>query len=306
MVWTRARLGLPEGIAEAPSAAPRTTAPHDITKGVAPFAHGSCGQQVPDTMALLVYANIQGPTPRGMSDSAWAVYRDEVQFALGRASDLPNAAVLPTFGVPAPRGSPQSIPTVKVKGRLDVVPLLSTVVSFTLDTMGAIKDHHIAASTLSAAADTSVMAMVEQAAASNVFPRVAGQHASSDSLQLYLVVEAVEPSAGTQGTVLGQLEVPVWRLARAPRLVSGAPREDHKGGARDSIAVTIVVDSTGQVPNGTARFEVTEAPGALVPASQTRVLQILPSLRFEPAMIGSCHVSALVTESFATSDLATQ
>jgi hypothetical protein len=68
----------------------------------------------------------------------------------------------------------------------------------------------------------------------------------------------------------------------------------------------MVVDSTGQVANGTARFEVAElVPGPLASASETRLLQMLPALRFEPATIGSCRVSSLVTQSFATSDVTT-
>jgi hypothetical protein len=308
MVWTRARLGLSESAAEVAPAAPvQTTAPHDITKGVAAFARGSCNPPAPsDTMALLVYAGVQGPTPRSMSDSAWAVYRDQILAGLVRGSDLPSEALLPTFGLPAARGAPHGIPAVNSRGRLEVAPILSSVLSFTLDTTGSIEDVHVAASSLSGATDTSAMAMIEQAAAAHAFPRVARQQAPSDSLQLYLVIEGAEPASGAQEAVLGQLDVPVWRLSRPARLVSGAPRVDHKGGnagARDSITVTMVVDSAGQVANGSARFEVGEMPGSLAAASQPRVLQMLPALHFEPATIGSCRVNSLVTQSFATTDL---
>ncbi len=306
MVWTRSRLGLSETNPDAaPAASAQTTAPHDITKGVAAFAHGSCNPPgAADTMALLVYAGVQGATPRAMSDSAWSVYRDQMLAGLARESDLPSEALLPTFGLPATLGAAQGIPMGKLRGRLDVAPLLSTVLSLTLDTTGAIVDVHVAASTLSGATDTSAMAMIEQAAAAHAFPRVAGQQAPSDSIQLYLVIEGAEPSSGGQGAVLGQLEVPVWRLSRPAQLVSGGPRADHKGGgARDSITVTMVVDSTGQVANGTAQFVMAErVPGSLAAESQTHVLQMLPALRFEPAMIGSCRVSSLVTQSFATTD----
>ncbi len=304
MVWTRSRLGLSETNADAaPAASAQRTAPHDITKGVAAFPRRGCNPPTAaDTMALLVYAGVQGATPRAMSDSAWSVYRAQILAGLARGSDLPSEALLPTFGLPAALGAAQGIPMAKLRSRLDVAPLLSTVLSLTLDTTGAIEDVHVAASTLSGATDTSAMAMIEQAAAAHAFPRVAGQQAPSDSIQLYLVVEGAEPASGAQGAVLGQLEVPVWRLARPAQLVSGAPRKS--GGGRDSITVTMVVDSTGQVANGTAQFVMAErVPGSLAAESQARVLQVLPGLRFEPAMIGSCRVSSLVTQSFATTDV---
>ena len=66
----------------------------------------------------------------------------------------------------------------------------------------------------------------------------------------------------------------------------------------------MVVDSSGSVAKGTARFEVTDRT-AVAPqgATEARVLQALPALRFEPASIGSCHVNTVVTESFATADM---
>jgi hypothetical protein len=309
MVWTRGRLGLSERTADqAPMASTQRTAAHDITQGLAAFPRGSCNPPAAaDTLDLLVYASVQGPTPRSMSDAAWSGYRDQVLAGLAGGSDVPSEVLLPTFGLPGARGSPHGVPVAGVRGRVDVAPVLSTVLSLTLDTTGAIEDMHVAASSLSGSTDTSAMAMVEQAAAAHAFPRVAGLPAASDSIQLYLVIEGAEAGSATQATVLGQLEVPVWRLSRPARLVSSAPRSDRKGGAaRDSITVTMVVDSTGQVANGTARFEVAElVPGSLASASETRLLQMLPALRFEPATIGSCRVSSLVTQSFATSDVMT-
>ncbi len=311
MVWTRGRLGLSERATDpAPNASSQKTAPHDITQGLAAFPVGSCNPPpAADTMDLLMYASVQGPTPRSMSDAAWSAYRDQVLAGLAGGSDVPSEVLLPTFGLPGARGSPHGVPVAGVRGRIDVAPVLSTVLSVTLDTTGAIKDMHVAASSLSGGTDTTAMAMVEQAAAARAFPRVAGLPAASDSIQLYLVIEGAEAGSATQATVLGQLEVPVWRLSRPARLVSGAPRSDRKGGkgsARDSITVTMVVDSTGQVANGTARFEVAElVPASLASGSEARVFQILPALRFEPATIGSCRVSSLVTQSFATSDLTT-
>jgi hypothetical protein len=179
------------------------------------------------------------------------------------------------------------------------------VLALMLDTAGALKDVQVAVSSLSGGADTSAIAMVEEAGAGHAFPRLPGSTTGSDSVPLYLIVESSEPIAGSQAAVLGQLEVPEWRLTRPAHLRSGLPKSDHRhGGPSDSLTVTLVVDSSGTVAKGTARFEVTDRTD-VVPAgaSEARVLQALPALRFEPASIGSCHVNTVVTESFGTADL---
>lgn len=259
-------------------------------------------------MDFLVSATVQGSPRRPLPDSAWSAYKDQVLAALVRWSDLPSEVVLPSFGLPGARGAARGIPAGGKRGRVEVTPALSTVLSFTLDTAGALEEVHVAASSLSGGADTSAIAMIEQAAATGSFPHVPEPRAGPDSVQLYLVVEAVEPVPGMQVAVLGQLEVPAWSLSRPARLLSGLPRSNRRHGdgttAGDSITVTMVVDSTGQVAKGTARFEVADqATGSPEGTSEARVLEMLPALRFEPAMIGSCRVSTVVTQSFATADV---
>ena len=104
--------------------------------------------------------------------------------------------------------------------------------------------------------------------------------------------------------MLGQLEVPVWRLSRPAQLVSGGPRADHKGGgARDSITVTMVVDSTGQVANGTAQFVMAErVPGSLACRVADARPPDAPGAAFRAGDDRVVPVSSLVTQSFATTD----
>lgn len=312
MVWTRGRLGLTESNGDAAPVVPQKTAPHDMTLGVASLARGAGCNPPPaaDTMDLLVYASVQGPSPRAMSDSAWSTYKNQVLAALTHWSDLPSEVSLPSFGLPGARGAARGIPPGGKRTQLDVIPVLSTVLSFTLDSAGALGDVHVAASSLAGGVDTSAIAMIEQAAAAHGFPHLSGQ-AVTDTVQLYLVVEAAEPGPGGQAAVLGQLEVPAWRLSRTARLQASSKRSDRRPGSDrgapgDSLTVTMVVDSTGQVAKGTAMFEVAEqAGGSAAGVSERDLLQMLPALRFDPATIGSCRVNTLVTQSFATADVLT-
>ena len=308
MVWTRSHLSLPDPSAiTTPNVSTQKTAPHDMTRGLPSFGRdASCtAQAATDTVDLLVYASVQGTAPRAMSDVDWAAYKDQVLAGLVRWSDLPSELLLPTLSRPAERGAARGIPAVDPRGAWDVAPTFSTVLVLTLDTAGALKDVQVAVSSLSGGADTSAIAMVEEAAAGHAFPRLPGSTIGSDSVPLYLIVESSEPIAGSQAAVLGQLEVPEWRLTRPAHLRSGLPKSEHRHGApSDSVTVTLVVDSSGTVAKGTARFEVTDRTNvAPEGAYEARVLQALPALRFEPASIGSCHVNTVVTESFATADM---
>lgn len=71
----------------------------------------------------------------------------------------------------------------------------------------------------------------------------------------------------------------------------------------ERAAVMMVVDASGQVVTGTARFETGAfGAGRADPASQARVLERLPEVRFEPAVIGTCRVSEFVVQPFAPGD----
>ena len=196
-----------------------------MTRGLPSFGRdASCtAQAAADTIDLLVYASVQGTPPRAMSDADWSAYKDRVLAGLLRWTDLPSELLLPTLSLPAERGAARGIPAVNPRGAWDVAPTFSTVLALMLDTAGALKDVHVAASSLSGSADTSALAMVEQAAAGHAFPHLPGSTTGSDSVPLYLIVESSEPIAGTQAAVLGQLEVPEWRLTRPAHLRSGLP-----------------------------------------------------------------------------------
>ena len=75
------------------------------------------------------------------------------------------------------------------------------MLAFTLDATGALKRARIAASSLSDGADTSVLAIVEQAATAHAFPSLP---ANVDSVDLYLIVESAEPAPGTHAAVIRQ------------------------------------------------------------------------------------------------------
>jgi hypothetical protein len=140
--------------------------------------------------------------------------------------------------------------------------------------------------------------MVEQAAAARAFPHLP---TGVNPAVLYLIVQSAEPTVGTQAAVLGALEVPEWRLSRPPRL-----RESSADGlvadstAPDRVPVMMVVDASGHVVSGTARLGTSAStPLHASLESQTEILKRLPDLRFDPARIGGCRVSAFAVQSFA-------
>jgi hypothetical protein len=300
VVWTRARLGL-VGAQETPRArAAMGTMEREPTRAVTTFAlDSSCSPPSPrDTTDLLVYATVVGTRPESMSDRAWADYEHGVLVAIDRWAELPSELFLPSFSLPV---SPQAQRRTSSDGggsEILVTPSLSTVLAFSLDSSGALEGAHVAASSLSDGADTSVLAMVEQAAAARAFPHLP---TGVNPAVLYLIVQSAEPTVGTQAAVLGALEVPEWRLSRPPRL-----RESSADGlvadstAPDRVPVMMVVDASGHVVSGTARLGTSAStPLHASLESQTEILKRLPDLRFDPARIGGCRVSAFAVQSFA-------
>lgn len=299
MVWTRAQLGLVgvrpnDGLTRDSSSL--SAARTKVTRGITNFALDSTCKPpaATDTTLLLVYATIQGSAPRAVSDSVWNEYTGRVLGAVDRWADLPSEVFLPSFsppvyGLPSGGGHPEQ----------EVMPALSTVLAFTLDGSGGLKRARIAASSLSDGADTSVLAMVEQAATQRAFPPLPP---TMDSASLYLVVESAEPSVATRAAVLGQLEVPEWRLTRSARLAHGPLPGGLLADSKTSERVTVMmaVDTTGRVVAGTARLETGPAiPANATIESRAAVLKRLPDVRFEPARIGACRVNEFVVQSFA-------
>jgi len=239
-----------------------------------------------------------------MSDSAWTAYRERVLLALDHAAELPSELFLPVFGLPVPARGASGGPGIS-HGDLEVTPALSNALALDLDATGGLQGVHVAASSSSGAADTTILAMVQQAAASHAFPPLPGGTTGTDSIRLYVVVESMEPVPGTRAAVLGQLAVPVWPLAHPAQLASGAQPADpqhvaHGAPRADSVRVMFVVDAGGAVVGGTARLEVPAlSAGRPTVGSEDRVLQSLPQLTFDPALIGTCRVPELVVQSFA-------
>jgi len=311
MVWTRAKLGLVGLPGASDAVTPRGTSTSgatttaDVTRGRTVFVPDAECRPVPalDTTDLVIYGNVEGAPPRPMSDTSWEEYKARVLAALGRWPALPSELVLPSVGLPFANGAG---PDGRVPGRHpDVTPALSAVLQFTLDATGALKSAHVVATSLSPNADTSILAMVERAGSAHEFPPLPAIGSGEDSVPLYLVVESVAPTPGQHGAVLGQLEVPVWRLTRAARLAPGPQPTDagRVGGdpsRADSVTVKMVVDATGHPVRRTAQLEVSPLSAGRAPVeSEARLLAMLPQFRFVPALIGTCRMPQLVIQTFA-------
>jgi hypothetical protein len=179
------------------------------------------------------------------------------------------------------------------------------VIQFTLDRTGALRNASVVATSLSPNADTSILAMVERAASAHEFPPLPVSGSGEDSVRLYLVIESVAPTWAQRGAVLGQIEVPVWRLTRPARLASGPQPTDAGRVGRDSlyadsVTVRMVVDAAGHPVRRTAQLEVSPLSAGRPPVeSEARLLALLPQFRFEPALIGTCRMPQLVVQTFA-------
>lgn len=317
VIWTVARLGLREAPAVARpnavagSALMSDAVGADVTQGVATFANESqCKAPHPiDTTDLAIYALIQGLPPRPMPDTAWSGYKDRVLTALDQSAAFPSDLVLPAFGVPFARGAGLDAAISGRRQGLAVAPTLSNVIEFTLDEHGALLEAYVAASSLSPSADTTVLAMVERAAASHAFPRLPATDPASDSAHLYLAVASIQPRVGLRAAVLGELEVPVWHLSRNAHPVAGPGAQDLLKGVQDSatadsVTAEMIVDAAGRPIRSTMRIiAAPAASGSGPPADSTRsISDRLATTQFEPALIGTCAVPQLVLQSFATSN----
>jgi hypothetical protein len=313
VVWTRAKLGLvgvpgaSVALASRGTSTTGATTVGGVTRGRAVFVPDAECRPVPpiDTTDLLVYANVEGAPPRPLSDTGWAQYKARVLAALGRWSALPSELVLPSVGLPFENGVG---PGGRTPGRhpdFDVTPTLSAVILFTLDAGGALRSAHVVATSLSANADTSILAMVERAGSAHEFPPLPVIGGGDDSVRLYLVVESVAPTPVQRGAVLGQIEVPVWRLTRPARLASGpqptdADRVAGESSRADSVTVKMIVDAAGHPVRRTAQLEGSPVSAGRPPVeSEAHLLAMLPQFRFEPALVGTCRMPQLVVQTFA-------
>jgi hypothetical protein len=315
VVWTRGRLG----VSAASNAPARSAVSGDATRVEAVFGQDSaCATPpAPSMMGLTIYATLQGAPLRPVSGDVWAEYTGHVLHAVQRAAVLPTELRLPIFDVVDTKRATAGDVLYHAHQLRDVAPVLSSVISFTLDSAGALVESHVAASSLSGAADTSILVMLAQASATHEFPPVPPSATGGGSAQFDLVVSSGEIAPATDAAAMGHVAVPVWRLSRAARLAP-APRRGNAANARagtsgpDSVTIEGVVDANGRIDMTTARVIRRSAPPTDVvrstpsPASDTgeagfgqRVGETLSSLRFEPAQIAGCSIAQLVVQPIA-------
>jgi len=302
-IWTRTRLG----IVPAGTAADSTTAA-DVIRGIPTFASGSACElaPTPDTIQVLLRATLQGLAPGSEADSAWSHYTARVLSAVRRSFALPTALTLPAVGFPFAGPTASDVGAHAKPASLEVAPTLSTVVAFVLDSAGSLRSARVAASSFSGAADTSVLAAVERAAALHDFPVLGRPQAGPGPNRFVLVVSTNPPAAVEQSVVLGRIDVPMWPLRRQASLATaGQPRQPvdsatHAGGA-DSLSFEFVVDEGGHVVRSTIRGNgrlfgstVSEHPAAVA----TRIADQLGQTQFAPALIGACPVAQAIEQSF--------
>lgn len=302
VVWTRTRLGLLSG-----GVPPDTIHSNDVIHGLADFPGDTpCTPPAPsDTAAFGVFATLREvPAVRG-STQAWRAYKDSVVASIGRWVVLPSEILLPAFGAPFARPGAR-----KAGDNRAVAPTLSAVVVFTLDSAGALTAAHIAASSLSGAVDTSLLAGLARAASANAFPRLPS-NANRPVVRFDLAVSSVGVPGDAPGALLGRLEVPVWRLSREavrrPPVTSADSAGSDLSGT-EGLAFQAVIDADGRLVGRTVRLVSGPASDSLVARDGhygVRVAQALERFRFEPAMIGSCPVSQLVVQPLSASHQAT-
>ncbi len=160
---------------------------------------------------------------------------------------------------------------------------------------------HVAASSLSPSADTSALAIVERAAAAHAFPHLPVMAGGKGDVHLFLVTASIQPTMGVRAAVLGELEVPSWRLTRPARLAAPAdqpdstvPRARDQG---DSVTLEAVVNEAGRVIPSTVRL-IGGVPGD----ASARLIDRALRMRFEPALIGRCPVPELLLQPLTTMD----
>jgi hypothetical protein len=293
VVWTKGKAGVlggggSRGAGGAP--AKSVVGADDATHVDAVFgADSACVvPPVPSKTVLPVYATILGaqsrPVPGGL---AWPAYVALVLGAVHRWTLLPTDLRLASFGVVGTR----------THQTRDVSPMLSSEIAFTIDSLGVLADAGIVASSLSGAADSSILVMLAQASAAHDLP---AHPPGGGATRLRLVVSTAEPPFEMQGVTIGYLAVPVWHLTRGVRLAAKPGRAVSP--TADSVTIAAVVDARGRVSMPTVRTirgTASLVTGADSSAFGARLEQTLEALRFDPAEIAGCAIQELVEQSIA-------
>lgn len=304
VIWTTARLGLTDAPATPPPAASRA-APLDATIGRAVFgSDGRCAPPPPaDTADVTVYGAIDGPAPRPTPDSIWAVYQNQLLQALARRAALPSELVLPVFGFPFTTEKSVALARVTRLPSAEAAPTLSAVIALDLDSAGQLTSAAVAASSLSGVADTALLAFVERAGAERALPRLPVPDLGAPSTRVYLLVASLPTAPAVPTAILGQLEVPCWRLSQVARDTAvrrdAAASRASGSGAAARIRVEMVVDAEGRPVARSTRIVGFDPPSAGTTVSSGDWLSALYPRRFEAARIGDCRVAELIETSMS-------
>ena len=115
------------------------------------------------------------------------------------------------------------------------------------------------------------------------------------------------PDPAQQSVVLDQIDVPEWLLTRPVTLIPRSAADlmaaqPPPGTSPDSAEFEMVVDENGKAILSTVRAISNVAGRGADPSFRaflTRIAHVLPSARFDPAMIGTCAVRQITLQPFA-------
>ena len=300
VLWTKARLGL---LARDPG---RASSSHSDVRGEGVFPTGpSCGPPLPiDTTDVAVYATLNADRQHPATDTSWSRYAGRVLTALRGVFVMPSALPLPAFGYPLRKSGRTPRPDAGTGARpsLDVEPTLSAVASFALDSSGQVADPQIAVSSMSGAADTSLLAAIAEAGVTHGFPSAPTAEARGPSTRFDLIVSTVRPAVGDAASLIGRITVPIWPLTRRAALSGASQPNLASVGIGEGLdgpgpRLEFVVDAQGHAAMPTVRaIGVNEAATGTPERDRVDALaRALPTLQFEPARVGTCPVSQLIS-----------
>ena len=306
VVWTHTRLG----ISTVETQTDRSVVLETSRGHFAPSGARACELSAAnDTVAFVVYGVLEGTPGAGGHDARWSRYADSVLHAIRHAFALPTEVPLPVFGFPFRPVAGTESGTAAAAGQAaptgpQVAPAPSGVIVLTVDSSGSLVEAHVAASSLSGASDTAMLAAIQGASAAHALPpfpaAVNGGH-----LRLDLAFSTVSPAGEDRSLALGQIETPVWTLDRGAVIDSTSqPSLRAPGGApasHDSAMLEFVVDAQGRAVVKTARAlggSGAERDAAAYRAFLNRVVRALPQVTFKPATVATCAVPQLVFQPF--------
>ncbi len=304
VIWTKARLGVPE------DAGPSAASDRSAARARPVFPNVAMCEPKPadDTIALAVVAALQGGQAQDRSDTAWSAYLNGVLRAVRSTFVMPTDLPLKVFGYPFREPAPAVASSAAAASTASAAaPGFATVVAFSLDSAGSVSRLRVAASSLSGAVDTTILAAVTDAAAAHAFPRLPLSRRAEGPIRFDLIVSTGQGSVGGHSAILGHLFAPMWPLRRSASLAGGT-QPDLAAGAgptrigTDSVTLEFVVDDQGRAAMSTVRAVGLSTSGESNGADRAflgRVIHALPSFRFEPALIGACPVRQMMITGFS-------